>query len=140
MNNSKKLAIMALACIALSVAVATVASAQDEYDWYGDVGAGWALFGLGLVCILPIIWFVIAILIAIWVYRDAEKRDSSGALWLIIVIFTGIIGLIIWLVVRPPIGGKKKAAASSERKCPNCGRVIPDDARTCPYCAKNFEG
>ena len=139
MNNSKKLAIMALACIVLSVAVVAVASAQDEYDWYGDEAAGLALFGLGLVCILPIIWFVIAILIAIWVYRDAEKRDSSGALWLIIVIFTGIIGLIIWLVVRPPIGGKKKASASSERRCPNCGRVIPDDARACPYCAKKFE-
>ena len=140
MDNSKKFAIMALACIVLSVAVAAVASAQDDYDWYGDEAAGWALFGLGLVCILPIIWFIIAILIAIWVYRDAEKRDSSGALWLIIVIFTGIIGLIIWLVVRPPIGGKKKAATSSDRRCPNCGRVIPDDARTCPYCAKNFEG
>jgi len=140
LDNSKKLAIMALACIVLSVAVAAVASAQDEYDWYGDEGAEWVLFGLGLACILPIIWFIIAILIAIWVYRDAEKRDSSGGLWLIIVIFTGIIGLIIWFVVRPPIGGKKKAAASSERRCPNCGRAIPDDARTCPYCSKNFEG
>ena len=140
MNNSKKLTIMALACIVLSVAVAAVAGAQGEYDWYGDQDAGWALFGLGLVCILPIIWFIIAILIAVWVYRDAEKRDSSGALWLIIVIFTGIIGLIIWLIVRPPIGGKKKAATDSERRCPNCGRVIPDDARTCPYCGKNFEG
>ena len=139
MNKSKKLAIITFACIVLSVAVAAVASAQGEYDWYGDEAAGWALFGLGLACILPIIWFIIAILIAIWVYRDAEKRDSSGALWLIIVIFTGIIGLIIWLVVRPPIGGKKKASASSERRCPNCGRVIPDDARACPYCAKKFE-
>ena len=68
--------------------------------------------------------------------KDAEKRDSSGALWLIIVILTGIIGLIIWLVVRPPIGGEKK---EPDRRCPNCGRSIPFDARVCTYCGKKFE-
>jgi len=47
-----------------------------------------------------IIWFVIAILIAVWVYRDAESRGESGVLWLIIVLITGIIGLIIWLIIR----------------------------------------
>jgi len=25
-----------------------------------------------------------------------------------------------------------------ERKCPNCGRVIPNDAFICPYCGKKF--
>jgi len=24
------------------------------------------------------------------------------------------------------------------RRCPNCGRTIPIDARKCPYCTKNF--
>lgn len=141
MDNTKKLAIMALACIVLSVAVAAVASAQDDY-WYGDdyiaPGLFWGL--TGAMCIIPIIAIIICIVLAIWVYKDAQKRGSSGALWLIIVLLTGIIGLIIWLVVRPPIGGEKKAAASSERRCPNCGRAIPNDARTCPYCSKNFEG
>ena len=37
MNNSKKLTIIALTFIVLSVAVAAVASAQDEWeDYYGD--------------------------------------------------------------------------------------------------------
>jgi len=93
---------------------------------------------IGTACFLwVIIWFVIAILIAVWVYKDAEKRGSSGALWLIIIILTGIIGLIIWLIARPPIGGKKKE--SLDRRCPACGRVIPFDARVCPYCGKKFE-
>jgi TctA family transporter len=47
-----------------------------------------------------IVWFIIAILIAVWVYRDAEKRGESGVLWLIVVLITGIIGLIIWLIIR----------------------------------------
>ena len=106
--------------------ITTCASAQME-------------FALGAACFLwVVIWFVIAILIAIWVYRDAEKRGSSGPLWLIIVIITGIIGIIIWLLVRPPIGGAKKAEIS-DRRCPGCGRVIPMDARVCPYCGKKFE-
>ena len=140
MDNSKKLAIMALACIVLSVTVAAVASAQGEWD-YGDDYMAPGLFWLtGAMCFIPLIFLIIGIVLAVWVYKDAQKRGSSGALWLIIVLLTGIIGLIIWLVVRPPIGGEKKAAASSERRCPNCGRAIPDDARTCPYCGKNFEG
>lgn len=58
-----------------------------------------AFFGLWyLIC--GVIWFVLWIIIAIWVYRDAEQRGMSGALWLLIVIFTGLIGLIIYIVVR----------------------------------------
>jgi len=60
--------------------------------------------GLGLlgVIICPLIWFIIAILICIWVYKDAKSRGMSGGLWLIITILLGIIGLIIYLVVRKP--------------------------------------
>ncbi len=56
--------------------------------------------GLGLICLIPIIWFIIGILLCIWVYRDAESRGMSGVLWLIVVLLTGIVGLIIYLVVR----------------------------------------
>ena len=126
---------MALVCFLLSVVTSGVASAADNLN----ASQAWATFGAGmaaLVIFCIVIWLIIAILIAIWVYRDAQKRGESGALWLIIVILTSIIGLIIWLVVRPPIGGKKP---ESERRCPNCGRPIPMDARICPYCSKKFE-
>ncbi len=76
-------------------------------------------------------------------YRDAEKRGKSGALWLIIGLLFGIIGLIIWLIVRPPEPSfYEKKAADEEKKdriCPSCGRSIPFDAKVCPYCGKNFE-
>ena len=65
---------------------------------------GYDMAGLGCVgaaCIIPIIMWIVFIAIAIWVYKDAEKRGKSGALWLVIVVLTGIIGLIIWFVVRP---------------------------------------
>jgi riboflavin transporter FmnP len=58
-----------------------------------------SLFG-GLFCLIPLVWFIVAILLCIWVYRDAESRGMSGVLWLIIVLIAGIIGLIIYLIVR----------------------------------------
>ena len=135
MYKLKKLAIVLIG-ILVTMAISTVASAQDFT--YTPSDAGWFL-GLGLtVCIAwVIVWLVIWILVGIWVYKDAEKRGKSGALWLIIVILLGFIGIIIWLIVRPPIGGEK--TAESGRRCPNCGRPIPMDARVCPYCGKKFE-
>ena len=56
--------------------------------------------GLGLLCLIPIVLIVIAILLGIWVYKDAESRGMNGVLWLIVVLIAGIIGLIIYLVVR----------------------------------------
>jgi uncharacterized membrane protein YoaK (UPF0700 family) len=56
----------------------------------------------GALCAIPVIIIIVFILIAIWVYKDAESRGMSGVLWLIIVIILGIIGLIIYLVIRKP--------------------------------------
>ena len=69
----------------------------------------WFFLGAGLLCLLPIVWFIVAILLCIWVYRDAESRGMSGVLWLIVVLLTGIVGLIIYLVVRKD----KKSSATS---------------------------
>ncbi|MEM1557519.1 MAG: hypothetical protein QXG12_02900 [Thermoproteota archaeon] len=61
----------------------------------------WIFAGLaGLFCLIPVIYWVIAILLCIWVYRDAESRGMNGVMWLIVVLIAGIIGLIIYLVVR----------------------------------------
>ena len=51
---------------------------------------------------------IIAILVAVWIYRDANSRGMSGILWLILLIvmtlFLNLIGfiiiIIIYLIVR----------------------------------------
>ena len=63
----------------------------------GDFFTG---FG-GMICIAALLMLIVWFLVIVWVYRDAKKRGKSGALWAIIVLFLGILGLIIWLVVRP---------------------------------------
>lgn len=55
--------------------------------------------GSWLICIVVI--FIINILLLIWVYKDAQKRGANPVLWLIVVLIAGILGLIIWLIVRP---------------------------------------
>ncbi|UCG44855.1 MAG: hypothetical protein JSV58_05530 [Candidatus Bathyarchaeota archaeon] len=60
----------------------------------------WEILAVGGICLIPVVWFIVGILICIWVYRDAESRGMSGVLWLIIVLLTTIVGLIIYLVVR----------------------------------------
>jgi TctA family transporter len=43
---------------------------------------------------------VVCIVLAVWVYRDANERGMDATIWLLIVLLTGIIGLIIYLIVR----------------------------------------
>jgi TctA family transporter len=57
-----------------------------------------ALFGM--MILIPLVWFIIGILLCIWVYKDAERRGMNAVLWLIVVLISGIIGFIIYLVVR----------------------------------------
>lgn len=60
-----------------------------------------ALAGIYMIMIVVVvIFYVISILIAIWVYKDAKKRDMNAVVWLLIVLLTGCIGCIIYLVVR----------------------------------------
>jgi len=69
----------------------------------GDISSEWNEWLLGgVACIvLGIVMFIVWIVLGIWVYKDAEKRGANGVMWLIVVILLGIIGLIIYLVVRP---------------------------------------
>lgn len=100
-----------------------------QYDW-------WTLWFGGMFCIIPVIWFIICIALGIWVYKDAESRGMNGALWLIVVIFLGIVGLIIYLLVRAGEKGKKEEI---KRICPHCGRVVKEDVKFCPHCGKELE-
>ena len=132
------LALFLFASLAGSMASAAVDNnTSNDLDW----GAFWIF--TGALCFLPVVLFIINIAIMVWMYKDAEKRGKSGALWLIIELIAPILGLIIWLIVRPPEPSfyEKKAAGKEQkdRICPSCGRSIPFDAKVCPYCGKNFE-
>lgn len=143
---SKRMAIILTATL-LFTTVISIASAQQQYDFDPEVMAGLG----GACCVIIAVMWIIWLLIAIWVYKDAEKRRKSGIVWFLIAFILGIVGVIIWFLVRPPIteapgqhvaqpGAPAPAkTVDSDRRCPNCGRIIPMDARACPYCAKKFD-
>jgi len=99
----------------------------------------YGLWIFGALCLIPIIWLIIGILLGVWVYRDAESRGMSGVLWLIIFILTGIIGLIIYLIVRKEKQGPPTpVAAPVTRVCTSCGRVVSPEVEFCPHCGKKL--
>ena len=79
-------------------------------------GIGWFI-GLGFltVCLIfLIIPLIIALLLCIWIYRDAEQRGKEGILWVILLIVAAIVFnifgiifiVILWLAVRPPLSNR----------------------------------
>lgn len=52
--------------------------------------------------VLTIVFCIIGILLAVWVYKDAQSRDMNAVGWLIIVLLCGCCGCIIYLLVRQP--------------------------------------
>lgn len=57
------------------------------------------------VGIAVLVSIAIEVAILMFVYKDAKARGTDPLLWLILCFFTTWIGLIIWLIVRPPLGG-----------------------------------
>ena len=58
---------------------------------------GWIAFAVVIV----IIFYGIGLVLAIWIYTDAKKRDKDSALtWFLLVLLTSCIGCIIYLLVR----------------------------------------
>lgn len=80
----------------------------------------------GSLAFILVIIFVINVAILVWVARDAKARGMSSPLgWLILIFFTGVLGLIIFILSRP-----KGALAP----CPHCGNKRLGAMVKCPHC------
>ncbi len=104
--------------------------------------------GIGLICIsVFLIFLLIAILISIWIYKDAEKRGKEGILWVIILILTGgIPGLVLWLLVRPDMEEVKKKELDRKewgkqtrlKSTPRPPPPPPEEKNICPDCKRKL--
>lgn len=61
-----------------------------------------------------------------------------GFIFLII----GPILIILGFIKEPRnvIVTNNQQSTNYERRCPKCGRIIPNDAIICPFCKQDFEG
>lgn len=82
---------------------------------------------LALLIFLGVLYLVLVILLMAWVAKDARARGmDGGAVWVLIVLSTGLIGLLVYMASRPHgilvpcsrCGNKKLMAALL---CPHCG-------------------
>ena len=58
---------------------------------------------------LLLLVLVVHILVAIWVYQDIRRRGCGSGIWIVIGLMTGILGTLVYAVVRLGDGEKKKA-------------------------------
>ena len=87
--------------------------------------------------------FIFNIALLAWVARDAKNRNmDSPILWLILVLTTGLIGMLIYiasrtkgnLVVCENCKGKKLGYA---KVCPHCGNKSSEENKNLPETEKS---
>jgi TctA family transporter len=93
-----KLEVRAKGLLSLALASALAASVLAEPGDFGYAFLALLMFGGIILLIIGLI--AVWILLAMWVYRDAKKRGMEATLWLLVVLLTGFIGLIVYLIVR----------------------------------------
>jgi hypothetical protein len=54
----------------------------------------------GFVCLIMLVMILVRILATIWVCGDRQRRKAGSALWIPIVILTGLFGLLVYAVTR----------------------------------------
>ena len=119
-----------------------------------------ALASLALAGIVTGVSFFLASLIFMIAYvnRDASRRGMNSALWTILVIIFlptwGLIGLIIYLLMREPLPYPCPQCNSTvtarfnfcpsckcnlHPACPQCKREVAELDKFCPYCGNDLK-
>jgi asparagine N-glycosylation enzyme membrane subunit Stt3 len=115
--------------ILTTLMVSQLLFAQNNNDPNAAAGGCLACGGCGFFVVLAVVGIGIAIFLAIWVSRDAKARGMDNvALWVILVIFLGLIGLVIDLLARPKGNLIQCPSCQGKRlqggpKCPQCGNA-----------------
>jgi hypothetical protein len=99
----------------------TLAFGQHSAD--EDAAACAACGGL---MIFFLVLIAINIIILVWVAKDAKARGMSSPVgWLLLIFFTGILGLIVYILSRP---------SGQLERCVHCGNKRLKAMLKCPHC------
>jgi uncharacterized membrane protein YhaH (DUF805 family) len=112
-----------LSILSFTCKLATAQTTQGPSDTEVCAACG----GLGFVFIvIPIVLIALNIALLVWVARDAKSRGmDSAVLWMVLVMFTSVIGLIIYIFSRPQ---------GNLLKCKSCGNNRLQASAKCPHC------
>ena len=106
-----------------SIVAPGIAWAQEMTD--EEACAACAGIG-GFFVFIVVAAIAINIALLVWVARDAKARGmDSSVLWMVLVMFTGLIGLLIYLFSRPQ---------GNIVQCAHCGNKRLQASAICPHC------
>jgi cytochrome bd-type quinol oxidase subunit 2 len=117
---------LALLSLPLFVGVAFGQRPEGPNDGAACAACGGCGF---MMILLPIVFIALSIALLVWVARDAKSRGmDSAVLWMVLVFFTNVIGLIIYIFARPQGNLVQCASCQNKRlqasaKCPHCGNA-----------------
>jgi hypothetical protein len=78
---------------------------------------------------IPLVILILNIALLVWVARDAKARGMDNAvMWMVLVMFTSVLGLIIYLFSRPQgdlsrCGHCNNMRLQASARCPHCGNT-----------------
>jgi len=149
--------ILYLIAVAIGVAVVIV-DPETRFPELQHSATLSAIAVAGIISGVSIV-FAASILMLGYVNRDAKRRGMNSALWTWFVLLmlptsVGIIGLIIYLLVREPLPYPCPRCATPVGprfnfcpnckcdlypSCPNCKKEIAETDKYCPYCATELK-
>jgi len=149
--------VLYLVAVAIGVTVVNVDPAS-RFPELRDNTAASVLAVIGVITAVGI-FLAAYILMLGYVNRDARRRGMNSALWTWFVLLmlptsVGIIGLIIYLLVREPlpypcprcdkpVGPRFNFCPNCKcnlyPSCPNCKKEIVETDKFCPYCAAELK-
>lgn len=87
---------------------------------------------------MKILWLLVSIIIAFWVYSDAQRRGKSKGVcfgWFLGTLLIFPLFFPLWLITRPGLQ-KKLKPHQGPKLCPYCGKYYENEPYFCPYCGE----
>lgn len=105
------------------------------------------------LALIKFLILILYVLLAVWVYKDSKAKGLKAVLWGLLTLFTGLIGLIIYLIVRYATSfchacghkvGKEdnyciECGVALKSKCKKCGENLKLDWNYCTNCGEKQE-
>ena len=101
-----------------------------------------------------ILYAAFTLLLAVWVFRDARRRDFLPAMWGLLTLIGIRVAWLVYLLVRSRGAGSRcprcgtalrmgfaycpACGAQVRRSCPACGHAAEDGWKVCPYCGREL--
>ena len=80
----------------------------------------------GSFVFIPLVILALNVALLVWVARDAKSRGmDSAVIWMVLVMFTSVIGLVIYIFSRPQ---------GNLIQCPHCHNQRLQAIAKCPHC------